>query len=350
MQEASQQDVQLLEQWIDSDPENKACFEQIRETWHSIELEKELDQKQVDHDLNFVLERSSLAKKYKDSKDSGANTSPIRWPLKVAATFVLGFLASWLLYQYQPSNYPEQIAYAIISTLNGNSTNVTLPDGSEIWLNAGSTLKYPQQFSKNEREVYLEGEAFFKVAKDRERQFLVKTHDITVKVFGTSFNVKSYPEENTIETTLVEGSISIYNHLTNGNVESGKEIKLEPNQRIVLYKKQESTSPAKNQPGITENVPEVTPKLILSKRVDTNIFTSWKDGKLIFKSEPLENLAKILERKYNVNIHFKDDGIGQFRFSGTIEKETIEQVMVAIKLASSIDYYIEDGEVTISKM
>ena len=349
MQEASADDTQLLESWISSTPENRAYFEQIRDTWNSIELEKELDDQQIHNDLKNVLDRTSPTANDRRLPDYPDKKFPKNWFLKVAAVFILGFIASWLLFNRPASTLLEESTFNIITTPNGSSTSISLPDGSEIWLNAGSTLKYPQQFSKNKREVFLEGEAFFNVSKDKKRQFLVVTPDITVKVFGTSFNVKSYPDENTVETTLVEGSISIYNHSTNGK-ELGTEIKMEPNQRIVLYKEPENSTTTLSERKKIENVPARKPKLVLSKRIETERFTSWKDGELIFKSEPLEKLASTLERRYNVHIHFMDDGIRQSRFTGTIKKETIEQVMAAIKLASSIDYKIEEGEIWISKM
>ena len=125
---------------------------------------------------------------------------------------------------------------------------------------------------------------------------------------------------------------------------------MNPNQRIVLYKEQENSTPSESIPEKMENVPARKAKLVLSKSIDTKRFISWKDGELIIKSEPMIKLAVKLERRYNVKIHFESEDIKQIRFTGTIENETIEQVMAAIKLASSIDYRIEERVIWISKM
>ena len=349
MNEASKEDVQLLEDWISSDSEHNSYFEQIRDTWNSIEVERELDEKRVKDDLKSVIDRIEVeaeSNKIFKSKTRILNSS---WFYKAAAVFIVGFAASWFVFKGPKSIKTGETVYNVIETPKGSSTTINLPDGSKIWLNAESKLRYPQNFTKNTRAVYLEGEAFFEVAKDKDRQFLVRTSDLIVKVFGTRFNVKSYPDENAVETTLVEGSISIQKNSMNGKV-IGKEIKMEPNQRIVLYKAQENSAPTEGQAKKTDNVPERKAKLVLSKRIDTDRFTSWKDGQLIIKSEPMIKLAVTLERRYNVKIHFEDEEIKQFRFTGTIENETIEQVMAAIKLAASIDYRIEEREIWISKM
>ena len=125
---------------------------------------------------------------------------------------------------------------------------------------------------------------------------------------------------------------------------------MNPNQRIVLYKEQENSTPSESIPEKMENVPARKAKLVLSKSIDTKRFISWKDGELIIKSEPMIKLAVKLERRYNVKIYFESEDIKQIRFTGTIENETIEQVMAAIKLASSIDYRIEERVIWISKM
>ena len=347
MDEASKEDVLLLENWISSDIENKNYFNQIRDTWNSVELNKELDEKKIKADLKSVMDRiegNSNGNMIHESKSRFINKA---WLLKAAAIFIIGFAISWIVFNGASSIETFETVYSTVETPKGSSTVINLPDGSTIWLNAESKLKYPLDFSHGEREVYLEGEAFFDVAKDKKRQFFVKTSDLTVKVFGTSFNVKSYPGDNTVETTLVEGLITIQKK-SDGKI-VGKEIKMESNQRIVLYKKQDIITPTETQLIKIENVPPRKAKLVLSKRIDPKRFTSWKDGQLIIKSKPMIKLAVTLERRYNVKIHFEDEEIKQFKFTGTIENETIEQVMAAIKLASSIDYRIEEREIWIRK-
>ena len=349
MNEATEEDIDHLDNWMALDADNKKYFEQIRDTWNSIELEKELDTARIEDDLRSVLEQNEINEKSIGITSPKSRILNFNWIVKTAAVFILGFAASWFTFNGLNSIHTDKVTYNIIETPSGSNTTINLPDGSKIRLNADSRLRYPTKFSKNKREVFLDGEAFFEVAKDKSRQFLVKTSDITVKVFGTSFNVKSYPGENTVETTLVEGSISIRKNSTNGKG-TGKEIKMKANERIVLYKDQENITPIESQPRKIEKLPVRKAKLVLSKRINTDRFISWKDGQLIIKGEPMIKLAVKLERRYNVKIHFEDEEIKQYRFTGTFENETIEQVMEAIKLASSIDYKIEEREIWISKM
>lgn len=348
MNEVSKEDIRLLEDWISSDTEHFSYFEQIRDTWNSIELEKELDERSIHSDFSNVLNRIEDKPSNNNIFISNLRNFNGSWFFKVAAVFILGFVVSWLIFEQSNPIVKSKTAYNVIETPKGSSTTINLPDGSKIWLNAGSKLRYPQEFSHDTRNVFLEGEAFFEVAKDKNRLFLVKTPDLTVKVFGTKFNVKSYPGDHTVETTLVEGSVSIQKNL-DGKA-AGKEIKMEPNQRIVLYKEIKKVTPSESQLKRIKNLPARKAKFVLSKRIQTDRFTSWKDGQLIIKSEPMIKLAVTLERRYNVKIHFEDEEIKQSRFTGTIENETIEQVMAAIKIAASFDYRIEEREIWISKM
>lgn len=343
LEEASQEDIQLLEYWISLNEENKNYFNQIRNTWNAIELQRELDDSKIKSDYNHVLDQI-------DKKTSPSFTFHSlfnNWVVKGAAIFLLGIACSWMLINKSISS--QDNTFNVIETPRGSKATVLLPDGSTVLLNADSKLTYPQKFSNKKREVTLEGEAFFEIEKDEDRQFLVKTSDIIVKVFGTSFNVKSYPDENTTETTLVEGSISIYKNSID-DLKGEAEVKLEPNQRIVLYKEQEKSTHTEALPKKAENVPIRKAKLVLSKSVDTERFISWKDGHLKIESEPMNILAVTLERRYDVKVHFMDEEIKQFRFTGTFKNETIEQVMEAIKLASAVDYSIDERNIWISKL
>lgn len=344
LDEASEEDIQLLEYWISLNEENKDYFEQIRNTWDSIELQKELDDSKIRNDYNHVLDQIDINNTSQSFTIYGYLNN---WVVKGAAVFLLGIAFSYMLLNKSVSS--QDNTFNVIETPRGSKATVLLPDGSTVLLNADSKLTYPQKISQKKREVTLEGEAFFEIEKDEDRQFLVKTNDITVKVFGTSFNVKSYPEENTTETTLVEGSISIYKNSANGKM-LGTELKMEPNQRMILYKDLEKSTPKESIPKKAKNVPIRKAKLVLSKSVDTERFISWKDGHLKIDSEPMNILAVTLERRYDVKVHFMDEEIKQFRFTGTFKNETIEQVMEAIKLASAVDYSIDERNIWISKL
>ena len=225
-----------------------------------------------------------------------------------------------------------------------------MPDSTKVWLNAGSSLQYSNEFGIRNREVHLSGEAFFDVSQNPSILFSVITSELTIKSYGTAFNVKSYPEEGTIETNLIEGSIGI----TRSSFETKKkdEVLLEPNQRAVYYRKTltiktmqaEEDSEDSSVPSNPEPDKQKTTYLI-SKGIDTKEYTSWKDGTIFISSETLAELAVKLERKYNVEIHFESEALKSLKFTGSLENETVEQVIHAIGIAAHIDYEIEDRDI-----
>jgi len=222
--------------------------------------------------------------------------------LSAAAILIIGLVIGSLF--FIQSQKPA-ITTQSISTPFGGKTNFILPDGSSVWLNSGSTCSYPNRFD-GKRIVELTGEAFFKVEKQNE-PFKVKTKYGEVEVFGTEFNVKAY-ENETFFTTLESGSVVFTNVY-------GKQAKLEPGMQVVFD---------------AENF-----KL---RRVETSLFTSWKDGQLIFRDEPLQNIISQLERWYNVKIVLKDASIKNLKYNGTIEMESFSEVLELIKVTTPITY------------
>ena len=226
--------------------------------------------------------------------------------LRVAAILVIGLIFSsvWFYMQSSKETGFEQIQ--TVSIPYGAKTKLAMPDGSTVWINSGSTLSFSSNFSKK-REVELKGEAFFEVQKNNI-PFEVITSFGKVRVMGTGFNVLAYPEIGFI-TTLVHGSVQI-------NSKSSKQ-------------------PQMLKPG--EQAELVADKLIKSK-VETELFTSWKDGKMIFKHEPFSNLMKRLERWFNVKIEYSPEDFKDLWYSGTIENETISEVMNMIGTAAPVHF------------
>lgn len=222
--------------------------------------------------------------------------------LSAAAVLIIGLIIGSLF--FVQSQKPE-ITTQNITTPYGGKTQFTLPDGSTVWLNSGSTFSYPDRFD-GERIVELTGEAYFNVEKQKE-PFKVKTKYGEVEVFGTEFNVKAY-ENETFLTTLESGAVVFTNIY-------GKQAKLEPGTQVLFD---------------NENF-----KL---RRVETKLFTSWKDGQLIFRDEPLKNIISQLERWYNVEIELQDERIKNLKYNGTIEMESFSEVLELIKVTTPIKY------------
>jgi transmembrane sensor len=206
--------------------------------------------------------------------------------------------------------------YTEITVPPGQMTQIRLPDGSKVLLNSGSVFKYSSEFNHSKREVYIDGQAFLEVAKNKNKPFEVNTNKFSVQVLGTIFNISAYSDENTADVTLVEGSVQI---------RSENNHKLD---RIV---------PGQSASLIDGNLKEIND-------INTEFFTSWKDGKIIFRKEPLEEIAKKLERWYNVEIRFEDDELKKLVYSGTLLKyKPIEQVFKSfILLNKDVDFVSEN--------
>jgi transmembrane sensor len=212
----------------------------------------------------------------------------------------------------------------ILRTARGKRTIITLDDGSRVWLNADSRIAYNNNFGQNNlREVFLDGEAFFDVAEDKTRPFIVNTTSISVKVLGTAFNVRSFKTDSTVQATLLRGKISL-------STGSGQEdVVLHPNQQAVYVKE--------------------TKQIVLHNKVDPGDYTSWKNGQLNFKDETFENIMHDIERWYDVKIVVESDDDLGCRFSAKIDNKSLEEVLELFKAAGpSFEYRIEGREVTIS--
>lgn len=205
-----------------------------------------------------------------------------------------------------------------VSTHNGETREIILPDNSRITLNAGSVLIYPEKFSSTERTVFLSGEAIFEVTHNEALPFMVNTADLTIQVHGTTFNVNAYPEARGTSATLCEGSISA---TLKG---SGESILMVPNERLD-YDRQTGNS-----------------SII---RVNSAEDTAWKRGDMCFRSENIHTIVKAIERKYGINTYITsgkyDDMILTAKF---IQGESMEQMLGAIcKLVPGMKYSIENG-------
>jgi len=238
-------------------------------------------------------------------------------------------------------------AFNDISVPLGSKTRVVLPDGSVVNLNSGSSLRYPARMDSSLRYAYVEGEAFFDIRKDSRHPFYVKTRDITIKVLGTKFNVKSYADEKTVETTLVSGKIEIL---------SVKGIKSDKQQILVMKPNQQAIFQRLSGEIVISELPENSPEQEIRpverrvfKKVDVNTIIAWKDNRLLFRDESFDELSRKLERWYDVDIEIQDKDLAKALFSGIFENETIEQALDALKLATPFKYKMNKNKIIISK-
>jgi ferric-dicitrate binding protein FerR (iron transport regulator) len=195
------------------------------------------------------------------------------------------------------------------------------------------------------RYAYLEGEAFFDIKKDQRHPFFVKTNEITIRVLGTKFNVKSYADEKTIETTLVSGSIEIFNNREPSPGER-QVLVLKPDQRAIFAKQSGDiaiSADAENSKEIKSMMPRV------QKQIDVMPVIAWKDNRFFFRDEKFGVLSRKLERWYNVEIVIQDEELANTIFSGIFEKETIEQALQALQIATPFHYKMNKSKIIITK-
>ena len=259
----------------------------------------------------------------------------------LAAAAVLIPLVLFITGKMNPSAPEGKISgeYARSSSA-GERKSFQLPDGTKVMLNAGSMIRISKDFNTTGREITLEGEAFFDVTRDAGNPFVIHTSSMDVKVLGTTFNVKAYPEDKMSEASLLNGSVEILVKKDNST------ILLHPSEKILI-------------PNITGAVPSksvlgreqryLVGKLVANP-VDSSIAeVSWTENKLAFTDDSFEEIATALERWYNVSIRFEDSTLKLYRFTATFDKKTIEQVLNALAASRPFEYRLEQGNKIVIK-
>jgi transmembrane sensor len=301
----------------------------------------------AENNWNEILERIAKSGKIKSTPVAYIIRSEfLKTVLKYAAIFVLAFGISWLLNNWIKGKYLfEDNQYTKIEVSYGSKSNIELPDGSHVTLNSGSFIRYPNNFRRKGREIYFEGEAYFDIKKDISRPLIVKTSDVQINVIGTQFNVKAYPEEKNIETTLIKGIVEVlYKNLDS---KKDEKIVLQPNHKLVIQKSILDNKINKQNNIETQNQIERIELPEMEYVPKPELFTSWKDNKLVFNNEPFEDIITKFERWYDISIIIKNPEIKSARLSGQFEKETIEQALNALTLTTPFQYSIDKNIITI---
>ena len=287
-----------LKDWIEESNDTKSEYLSIKDIWDSLNAPKENTSEQL-----------ALFYKNQYTRIKNSRSVWIRSFSAIAAILIIGLVFS-VLVPTKTTNTAESVQ--VFSVPMGSRSKVVLADGSEVSLNSGSELKYSSGFSSQNRVVSLTGEAFFKVKTDKEHPFTVKTSDFDIKVTGTKFNVCSYADNKYSTATLEEGKISLQLK------DNSTTLKVEPGEKFQLDRKTRMHS---------------------LDQADVESEIAWKDDQFIFKNIPYSELAKRLERWYDVKLNFSDQKLQNYAFTGKFKnQETIWQVLDALKLTSPIDY------------
>lgn len=263
-----------------------------------------------------------------------------RWAFPVCA--VLIFLTGFYLWNQKISTVARPKSeknYGEVSTRPGSKTKLVLPDSTVVWLNAGSKLTYSENFGTTNRNTTLSGEAFFDVKKSSV-PFIIHTKDLQIKVLGTEFNVKSYPNEKTTETSLLRGRVEI-----TLDKRPGEPFILKPNEKLVV-----NSEPEKMETIHLEKKEPIAVLGSITHADDSTIVeTSWVDNKLIFQDESFADVAKKMERWYGVHIEFIQASLMNEHLSGTFIKETIQEALRALQLSTKFHYSVKGNNITITK-
>lgn len=271
--EASTEEIRIVKQWVEESDANKESFLRERKIFDAITLSKdEWQTKENDNESSTRLSK---------------NKSLFYEILKVAAVILITVGVSFFYFKKQWSI--DDAGMAVVTVPAGHRANMTLPDGTSVWLNARTTLRYPASFSKDKRQVFIDGEGYFTVQKDEKRPFFVETGQYQVKVLGTSFNVDAYSDSPVFETALLEGSLAIYD----SNDTRKEPVELKPNERVLLKDGQ----------------------LCKMSIEDFNSY-KWIDGLISFKDRSFRSIMKEFEKCYGITIVVNNENVDRVVYTG----------------------------------
>jgi transmembrane sensor len=259
----------------------------------------------------------------------------IKWAA-VVVTAVGLFLLSYL--NVSNSHSSKNIAAVQEVIPSGKPGMKTLPDGSVVWINAGSKIRYKAE--QNTRDVYLEGEAYFKVKHDTEHPFVVHAGNISVRALGTEFNVSAYPGDDHVETTLIKGKVQV-----TMEERPDQKIILVPNEKLTVTNKLVTEKDAFQQTGISYEVKPVE----INTAVREVGEIAWMQDKLAFQNEPFSELAKKMERRYNVHIVFQDESLKNETLSGIFANETIQKALGVLQMTTPFKYRMKADSIYLNR-
>lgn len=303
--ECSEPEKQKFLAEIARDENAQKTYAELKNAWALLSSSKKLSDDQV----NRLYEQFKKQKREK--------TGPVRFPLnnvlKYAAVFAVGVftaLSAVLVHDGLKTPDSPPVVYATVIGDKDQVSRILLPDSSSVWVNSRSKITYNNNFGITNRDIALEGQAYFQAAKNKRLPLVVKTNGFEVKVLGTRFDVCAYPEDRNVNVVLESGKVEI------GQVGSdSKHYQLAPGEMATCNRRNN----------------EVT----ISK-VETRLFTSWKDGLMIFQDDPMQVVISQLERRFNVQVVVKDPEVYNSVFTATINHEPLDKILKAMEFSASI--------------
>lgn len=317
----SESSDKCLEEWICSSDENALYFESIQKVWKSMEAIDE--EQQFDSNRAFLLFKERIIQETQDTAKRKKKHFALRKALSYVAILIPFLLLSYFSYNYfhiKSEKHPLLLSEVVVP--NGSKTQLTLQDGSKIWLNAGSKIQYDSDFGKKSRILKLSGEAYLEVTKNKECPFIVDAGEIKIKVLGTRFNISAYEDNDDIKVALLQGSIEMKAY-------NGSTLQLAPKD-IACFNK------ASNKIDVHKN----------SHHSGNAI--DWISNRLIFNGENFEDIIHTLERSFNVKINIRKQEVRNRRFVGDfVNNETIEQIFNVMSADGKFKYTIKGNVIDV---
>lgn len=309
---SGQEEKKVIE-WFRTPEAKEELFQFYQECLEnaSDELEDDIQQRMLEH-VRLKIKEAEQARQVRRLS--------VRYKIaQVAAAciFVCFGISLYLLQVREPASSKD----LIVKVDRGQKASMELPDGTLVWLNSDTKMKYNNSYNHKNRVLQLDGEAYFEVAKDREKPFIVKVDDMEIEALGTAFNVKAYSADNHISATLMEGSIAVTSD-NESNI-------LNPNENISYDRS--------------------THQSVKTTLMNTDLISAWRSGRIVFGGETLGEAASMLERIYNIRIIFETEDIKEYTFLGTIRNNSLSNVFEIMSLTVPISYSISDSSVIISK-
>ena len=318
-EKATSEDSNIVKQWLSNSDLEHELYEKSLCFWDETPLEPNIKGYSHAHILDQIHHKIKIEEAVFLNK-----TKPkirfINYLTRIAAILFIPLLVASLLYYIKNISNENLQSYSEIYAPYGTRTNFYLPDGSTGRLNGGSSLRFPTQFGGKVRDVKLTGEAYFDVISNPRKPFVVSTENIDVKVYGTTFNVMAYADEQTTEVTLERGKVEVFKKTNNIIKSIGI---LEPNESCIYNSLSDSSK-------------------ILAVNSAENL--SWLDGKLTFKYESFEEVVRKINRWYNVNIVIKDELLETYIYYGTFQDETLEEVLKLLEFTAPLRYKVFERE------
>ncbi|MES2647449.1 MAG: FecR domain-containing protein [Bacteroidota bacterium] len=356
--EASEEEIAQVHSYLKDNPAEAAEFEMLRKLWPlSSEIKTEnaaMVNNEDSERLNRILNKA-VAERDKLNDFSPAKVDQVIAIKEIGIKFlkyaaVLLIVVTATLYFIGRNNRASTSVVATnlveIAAENGSRKRVLLPDGSTVLLNAGSKIVYAEKFENDTREVTLFGEAFFDVVKQPSRAFIVHAANINIKVLGTAFNVKSYAEDDAVETTLIRGLVEINRE----NPGDNKSIYLHPNEKIRVSRCADCT-PAEKSNANTAGTKQLIGRIVnldSTLKEKELLETAWIYNRLEFKKTSFREIARQFERWYDVKIFITEESLAAIKFNGSFENETLEQALMALQKTTPFKFTINKNEVFIN--